>query len=325
MHLPGSLKSGALLFLGLFVGAAGAVLFLQSLPAPVESWEEKARKFEFELGRAKTKILELEAKEKPMPQTVLGKLLQPENKESLAGGVRTLGERLRAGQAVGVDEIFNASKPLIRDLAPLFDRMRRQGEQDRIDAMSGELSRKYHLGPHQQHLLKEWFQKQSEQQAKQWEQMLASDNVRMSDLMKDASGPDPTDGLDKFMPTILPGDQLGNFISDRLEERARRVQNEADARIQKLDGMVGLDNAQRDQLFGLFARNSKQYDPQMQIEGASMPSGPVSDLQGAVRSVLRPEQWRAYEEARQKQRKETAEEMKAIGLLPSQETQEIGF
>ena len=40
----------------------------------------------------------------------------------------------------------------------------------------------------------------------------------------------PDDGLDEFMPHLLSGDKLASFQTERMAERAGRVQNEADAR-----------------------------------------------------------------------------------------------
>src|SRR5262245_25996281 len=107
----------------------------------------------------------------------------------------------------------------------------------------------------------------------------------------------PDAGLDSFMPTILHGEKLEQFRSERLAERAQRVESEADRRVQQLDQVVKLDESQRDQVFGIVARSSKDYDPQMVLEGAGgqISAAPTGNPQEAMLSVLRPEQRAAYD------------------------------
>ena len=122
------------------------------------------------------------------------------------------------------------------------------------------------------------------------------------------------------MENILSGDKLAAFKSERLTERAERVQQEADGKVQRLDAIVGLDETQRDQIFGVIARSSRDYDPAMRLEGARGEIGatPVGNAQEAILAVLTPQQRTAYEAQRQRRREEAAKDFAAIGLaLPA--------
>ena len=101
-----------------------------------------------------------------------------------------------------------------------------------------------------------------------------------------------------------------------MTERANRVQHEADRMVQRLDSIVGLDDTQRDQVFGIMARGSRDYDPAMMIEGARGEIGtiPTGDRMASMLAVLRPDQRAAFEAERQHRREEAMKDMEAIGL-----------
>jgi hypothetical protein len=146
--------------------------------------------------------------------------------------------------------------------------------------------------------------------------MVARDGTTLEDLMKATRDVRPDAGLDTFMPTILHGEKLEQFRSERLTERAQRVESEADMRVQRLDGIVGLDEAQRDQVFGIMARNSRDYDPQMVLEGTGgqISAAPTGNAQEAMLAVLRPEQRAAYDAERKRRREEAQKDLESIGL-----------
>jgi hypothetical protein len=315
MPLPQSLRSLLPLVIGLAVGAAGAILFSDSMPGAEGSPEERANRLESELGRAQNRIAALEANAGGRPS---GGILQriAGDRRAMADGALDLAEALREGRPVSPEDIFRASQPWIQTMAPLFDRMRVRDQRRMIDSMTGELARKYDLGPQQQQWLKQWFEKKSNEEAKAWSDMVAREGTTLEDVMKASRDIRPDAGLDSFMPTILHGEKLEQFRTERLAERAHRVEAEADARVQRLDSIVGLDESQRDQIFGIAARNSKEYDPQMVLEGAGgqISSAPTGNSQEAISSLLRPEQRAAYEAERQRRREEAQKDMEAIGL-----------
>lgn len=311
MTLPQSIRSLVPLVVGLALGGVGATWFVQSLPGAAGSPEERATQAEAELKRANNRIAALEASN-PRGARRPGRTVKD--------GLRNIAEDLRDGRPVGPDDIFRATQPLLQDLSPLFERIRLKEQAKRIETMTGELARKYDLNPQQQAALAQWFEARSGENAKRWNDLVASDSTRLEDLMRASRDVRPDDGLDEFMAKTLTGEKLTAFQTERMAERAERVQQAADRQVARLDAMVGLDAAQREQVFGVAARTSRDYDPGMKLEGASGDIGatPTGDRQTALLSVLRPDQRAAYDAARQKRQEDAAKDAASIGLtLPA--------
>lgn len=87
-------------------------------------------------------------------------------------------------------------------------------------------------------------------------------------------------------------------------------------RVERLSSIVQLDDTQRDQVFGIMARNSPEYDASIKLEGAAGDIGniPSGSREEATLSVLRPEQREAYLAERQSRRDAAEKDMRAIGL-----------
>ncbi|MFA7232641.1 MAG: hypothetical protein WC076_00870 [Terrimicrobiaceae bacterium] len=307
MPLPPSLNLLIPLLAGLAIGGIGATMFLQSLPGPEGSSEERATKLEVELKQAVNRIAKMEAENPDGRQRT---------RRTLADGARRIGEDIRAGRPVSPDDIFRASQPLLRDLAPLFDRMRVRQQQDMIESKTGELARKYLLTPRQQDELKSWFETKGNEEGKRWNDLVASDNTRLEDLVQAARDVRPYDGLDQFMARQLRGEKLAAFQAERMDERAQAVQQEADQRVQRLDAIVGLDERQRDQVFDIIARSSRDYDPSMQIHGVTgeIAAAPAANRRANLLTILRPDQRRAFEAEQQRRRTEAAKDLETMGL-----------
>jgi uncharacterized protein YoxC len=307
MPLPQSLRSLVPLLVGLTVGVVGAILFQQSMPKPEGSPEEQVAHLEAQLNRANNRIRSLEADD---PQGIRRK------GQTFSDRARTIAEAIREGKEVSPDDILRACQPLMRDLSPLFDRVRMRQQSQMIDSKVGELARKYGLNPTQQEALKLWFAQKAEADAKKYNELALRDGTSAMELMKYSMESRPDEGLDGFMGTMLSGEKLAAFQNEQLAEKSRRVQNEADMKVERLDQIVGLDAQQRDQVFGIMARNSKDYVPSMGLEGGV---GQITEVAGsnsrdAMMSVLRPEQRAAYEAERETRRKTAQEELKTFGL-----------
>ena len=313
MPLPQSIRSFIPLVIGLLVGGVGAILFQESMPGAEGSPKERADKLERDLKQAQSRIAALEA---PDPNSSGGSRARKRSGHTLSDGVRTIAEDIRAGRPVSPEDIFRASQPLMRDLAPLFDRMRVKQQRQIIDTMTGEFARKYNLTPEQQTALKRWFDGKAEEEAKRWTDLIGSDGTRLEDVMRASRDVRPDAGIDSFMETVLSGEKLAKFKTERLEERAQRVQQEADMKVQRLDSIVKLSDTQRDQVFGIMARGSRDYDPAMALEGAGGNIGatPGGNRQEAMLGVLTPDQRVAYEAERNHRREEASKDMEAMGL-----------
>ena len=183
-------------------------------------------------------------------------------------------------------------------------------------AAAGELARKYNLTPQRMAALKQWFELKSERQSREWTEMLGREGTRLEDVIRASRNVRPDEGLDAFMQTLLPSDKVAAFKTERLNERALRVQQEADMKVQRLNSIVALDDAQRDQVFGIMARGSRDYDPAMALEGAggNIAATPGGNRQEAMLGVLTPDQRVSYEAERGRRREEASKDMEAMGL-----------
>jgi hypothetical protein len=303
MPVVPALKSLLPLAAGVAVGIVGATMFRESLSGEKGSPEERAARLEVDLKKAHNRIAALEEGHRP-------------NGRTMKDGLRDIADDLRAGRPVTPDDVAKLFKPLMRDLEPLMARMRVREEKRRIESMTGELARKYDLTDSQQESLRKWFEQKSEADAKAWSELLGSESTTFEDMIRASHDVRPDDGLDTFMETQLRGEKLTQFKTERMAERAERVQQEADRLVQRLDSVVGLDDQQRDQVFGIMARSSRDYDPGMQLEGigGEIGSTPSGGRQEAMLSVLRPEQRQAYQAEQARRRAEAAADLNAIGL-----------
>lgn len=300
------MRSYLFLAVGLCIGVTGAVLFQQSMPPKEGSPEKRIAQLEVELKRSTNRVAALEAAD-PNGRSRPG--------QSLQDGLRNIAQDIRDGRPVTPDDVFQATQPLIRDLSPLFDRMRIKELQRQSDTKSAELARKYSLTPSQQEALKQWFDQNAVDQAKAYSDLISQKGVKLEDIAKAATQVELNSGLDQFMESTLKGEKLAAYQSDRMLEKVERVQSEADLKVERLDGIVQLDESQRGQVFGIMARGSAYYDPAMQLEGLGT-STPMTgkSKQDAVLAVLRPDQRQAYQAAQEKRRAEEQKELEAIGL-----------
>lgn len=309
MSFAQSLRTAVPLVIGLAIGGIGSSLFLKSLPGPDGSPEKRAAELEVELKKAQNRIAALEEK-------------NPRRRRDarLLGGARQLMEDVKAGKNVNPDDVFALFQPIMRDLAPLFDRMRVRQEKERIEARTGELARKYDLTPQQQEKLKAWFTQKAKDDAKRWSDLVGAPGTTLEDLARETTAHRLDEGLDQVMEGMLGGDKLTDYKTTRMAERAERVQQHADRKVQRLSTIVELDDAQRDQVFGIYARNSPDYDPEMRLEGIGGDIGgtPGGGGHDAMLSVLRPDQRQKFEDERQRRRQEAEKEMNEMGFaLPS--------
>ena len=308
MSLAQTLRSVVPLIIGLVVGGVGVSLFTDSLTGDKGSPEERVAKLEVQLKESQNRVVALEASG--------GTDRFGDTRRNLADGARSLTDKLRSGQPVSPDDIFRATKPFMRDLAPLFDRIRLRDQRKRIDSMTGELARKYNLTEQQQTALKVWFDGKAQEEAKRWTDLLGRDDTGLEQMMRAARDVRPDEGLDKFMEGVLSGEKLTSFKTERMTERAERLQRDTDMKVQRLDSLVKLDDVQRDKVFAVMARNSRDYDPSMALEGTTgeLAATPVGNKHAAMLAILTPDQRATYDGERQRRREEAEKDMQAIGM-----------
>jgi hypothetical protein len=223
-----------------------------------------------------------------------------------------------AGRPISPDDVLRALQPSISIVSPIMDRVRVRQEKRAIDGKIGEIARLYNLGPEQEEKLRKWFDKKIEDDAARFSSLVSSSGVTFPDIIRETQATRWDDGLDQFMKSsqILKGDDLAKFEDQRMAEKSQRVQQEADMRVSRIDNIVQLDAKQRDQMFAVMARNSRDYDPEMEIDGAT---GEIGTLPGggrdqAMNSILRPDQRQLWEGEKQRRRNEAQQEMSEIGF-----------
>ncbi len=295
------------LVLGLVIGGAGAFLFQDSLPAEEGSTEARVAELEAQLQKATGRVAALEATEKYQASLV---------KAAAGDATRTIVEDVRAGRPVDLEDVFRTAKPALRLLAPLMDRARKKELKRHFESLSKQLADRYKLDDTQRAALKKWMEDKSNRDAAAFRDLVAQDSTGLEDMMRASRDVRPDDGLDEFMGGVLTGDALKQFKTDRMADRVKHVQYEADGKVARLDSIVDLDPAQEDQVFSIVARSSRDYDPGMQFEGVSADASPGAGQtrEEAILSVLRPEQRQRYDAARAERRAEAEKEMYELGL-----------
>ena len=212
----------------------------------------------------------------------------------VAGSQRFSGAKPEAPAGpVDLNQVFEQAKPLLKSLSPMLDQWRKKGAKAWAEARVAELTKKYPLTADQQAAVKKWFEDKSDQESERGKSMMDQPGMTLDKLIASGRGQAPEDGLDEFMQSTLTADQLPAYQADRLHQRAGNVEKEATRKVDQLDKAVGLDEAQKDRVFGIMARSSRDYDASMQLEGLGSDTGAFESGQSrdeAIRSVLTPEQ-----------------------------------
>ena len=303
------MRNFLMLLIGLIIGVAGAVLVRDSI-LPAEGTPE-----------ARILALEEELKDTRMRLAMIDPAMvrpRADTGHAVGVGVRGALDDLKSGRPVDMNHLFNATKPLLRDLSPLFDNIRRKEERRSMEYLAGEYTRKYDLNSTQQAALKEWLKNRSEQNADLFKAVVLADGTRLDDLVKASKFDRKRNNVDGFMEQQLTGEKLTTYRRDRLEERAQQVQNEADRKVERLNNTVQLDERQQDQVFSIMARSSPEYDAQMMIEGveasAATEGNAGPDRDAAIMEVLRPDQQQKYTQYQEERRAKMEMEFTEMGL-----------
>lgn len=302
------MRSVLLIVLGLVIGAAGAVLFVRSLPPEKDSAEEQTALLQRELERRELRIQELEGMEFYAKER-----LRREADNSKLSIMRDI----KAGRTVDLNDVFNAAKPFLNEFAPFFNRVRNVQLRKDIEGTLAELTKEYQLTSAQQQAVQHWLQERAAQYAQRWQDVVADRSSTLKDFAEASQEFRPREELDSIMAQQLSGDILARYQRKRLEEKATKVQYEADQRVAQLNEVVALDEAQKDQVFSLMARSSRDFDPNMQLEGLGQETSALSTGQSrdeAILNVLHPEQRQQYEAERMRRRAQAEADMSELGL-----------
>lgn len=293
------------LVIGLLVGIVGAILFQQSMPPEEGSVEEKLEEAQMEIRRNERELA--------LYRTADG----PRDKRTVRDGIRSIAQDIRDGKDVSPDDLFWTMKPWLRDMSPLFDRIRMVEQEERFDSLAGHYARKYNLSEQGQGELREWMKMREEENARAYHDVIQSDTTGFVEFVRVMEMNDDSErGLDGFMETQLQGEALAEFKAERLEGRVNSVQHEANRRLHRLDENVDLDEAQLDEMFAVMARGSESYESGMDFDGMGADTGRLegAERDAAIRQVLRPDQMASYEAYQAERRADAENELRRVGM-----------
>ncbi len=300
------MKQALGLVIGLLVGAVGAILFSGSVAPEEGTPEERLEIAQHELRKAQRTITEYEAQ--------LG--LRRGNR-TVGDGVRDIVQDIKEGREVSIDDIYKTMQPWLQQMSPLFARMREINEEDWADQMTGEWGRKYDLSASEQQRLKAWFQERSRERGEELERVIGSDDSGFVDFIKVTEYDwRDAEGVDSVMEGFLEGEELAQFRGERLQERVESVQGVANRNLSRLNDIVELDDAQQDEVFGILARGSEDYQEGMDFDGRGGDNS-VLDRRArdaAIRSVLRPDQVQQFDAHQEERRVDAEKDLRRMGL-----------
>lgn len=302
------IKSIVLLVVGLIVGCIGGFMFHGSLP-PETPLEEQIATLQKEKAEAELLIKELENQEDLITRS-------PENAASQKA--RLIIDRIRRGETVGLEEFFSAYQPFLEDSAPLFGLLRNLGELERFDYSLGQLTRKYDLTDAERTKLERWMERKSRKNRRAFDAALNNPNATIFDFLNAFSNQNQYDeGIEEPLRDILDRDEFSEFRNQRLEERATRVQREADGKLKRLEKYVDLRPEQQDSLFVVFAQSSRHYSRDLEFEGIDpniASREPTVFSYDSVYEVLDPKQTDQLRNAQDRERASADRRLGMIGL-----------
>ena len=298
---------------GFIIGIVGALLFRDSMPPPAGSAEARVESLNSELTRARSRIAKLET-------------LVPKNEPGTADKARTAAadilDDLKHGRPVDADLIFQRVKPVLRDLAPVFNNLRRKEQRKEFARIAAHMSEAYHLNDAQRQALEQWLAERDIQDAAAFSAIAYAEHTTLEDMIRATKYQRPERALDEFMERTLTGSERQRYQTDRVMERTQKVENEANNRVSRLHQVVQLDDAQQDRVFSIMARSSPDFVPGTQLDIAvgndQRAIAPGQDRERAILDVLRPDQRQQYEAYRARQRAEAEREAAEVGIkLPA--------
>ena len=293
------------LIVGIVIGIVGGVMFSKSIAPEEGSPEERLETTEKDLRKAQGEIRALVASG------------HRNEKRKVGDGVRNMMWRIRNGEDVSFDDVFVTMKPWMREMTPLFKRIRRVNEDEWADTMSGRWSSNYGLDDGEKERLSEWFKQRSKERAMKFAEVVGSDESGFVDFVQSTEYDwRDAEGAEVLMEGMLEGEELEKFKFERLNERHKSVQDEAHGNLTRLDQIVELDEEQHFELFGVLARGSDDYRDGMEFDGMESGTSQLdqSGRNRAIEDVLRPEQRDLLEAHREERLKKAESDMAKMGL-----------
>jgi Spy/CpxP family protein refolding chaperone len=294
------------LILGLVVGLVAGYLFSKSQAPEPGTLEDKLELAQQEAAKSTREANALKAYLKRA-------------EASGSGQFRRLARDLKDGKDVSFDDILGSAKPWMRQVAPVMERVRKVNEVKWADARVSEWTRNYTLTTAERNQLREYFKKQSEQNAEKITDVINSDQSGFVEFVQ-ATDNDWRDfeGTDDLMEGFLEGEELEQFQSERLQKRVKVVQEEADRKLGRLDEIVALSDDQQAGLFRVMVRGSEDYRPEVNPDDYRGETAPLDRAarDAAIDRALTPDQRQVLDEYRGNQVLEMAAQFERYQLVP---------
>src|SRR5262245_37270882 len=125
------MRNALLIFTGLIIGAAAVILIRGSIPPTEGTPEARILALENELRETRLRLARIDPD-----------LARPDSDASgsLKAGIRAALDDLKAGRPMDLNRAYHALKPMMRELAPIFDNIRRRNERRHLERIAGEMS-----------------------------------------------------------------------------------------------------------------------------------------------------------------------------------------
>jgi hypothetical protein len=300
------------LLVGLSLGGIGTYLFIDSIPPPEKSTQAVVDGLKRDLTKERTEVKRLTALIPKIEAT-----LEEKSRDSAAAILQDL----KTGRTVDVNRVYKQVRPVMRDISPIFDHLRRNEMKRDHARLATHMAEAYRLTEAQKKALEQWLGEEALRQQEAFNALVYSDSSTFEDFVRASRYQREDKGLDEFMERTLRGPELEKFRTDRLTERAHSMENRANHQVDQITSAVGLTEAQGDQLFGVMVRSSADYDARMKLQNVGSDKRPLtsaSERDLAIRGLLRPDQWQRFDSYRAQRRAVAERELREMGLsLPS--------
>ena len=276
------------LLLGIALGTGAATAWFLTRPAdtatvptPLAAVSDDSSA----LDAANRRIAELEAQLAARPSPALatedGKALP-----AAAGGAPP--------QIQSMGDLVEASRPLLSRMGPMFESMM----QRRIDQQVAQMKDQLGLTDEQAADLKKRLTALGKADMTAFSKRLNDPSTPADQVFQRRGNSMEGEAFEAAVKESLSDDQYALYEKEKLEKQAQSLERAANNEAERLGRQLDLDEAQKDQVFEIYARTSDRFDPSLQVEiegGSDVNVDPDMSREDTIRDVLTPEQQTTYD------------------------------
>jgi hypothetical protein len=277
------------LIFGLALGAgAASAWFLTRPAAPAPAPPTTVSDDSSALDTAHARIAELEAllAAHPTPAQV------DENGKPLPVAATAAGAPT---QIQNIGDLVEASRPLLSRMGPMFESMMHR----RIDRQVAQLKEQLGLTDEQAAELKRQLTQLGEDDIAEFNKRLNDPTTPPEQVFQRRGNPMQGEAFETALKESVSEEQYALYEKDKLEKQAQSLERAANNEADRLGRQLGLDDTQKDQVFEIYARTSKRFDPSLQVEteaGSQVQVDEDTNREDAIREILTPEQQTSYDQ-----------------------------